>query len=151
MLLAVVIFSLTSCLGLRIYLWVRLLGVGIITANGPAIKGVSVAVRVEAGAVSPNQGNVPAPAGRSEAWRGFCRQVACFLSFTSVTIQGLLGAGHLSPYTGLVESSGAVTVISPYTVILLTAGMICKNRDTCPAFCEKSGKLITFIVRVRYS
>ena len=84
--------------------------------NGPAIKGVSVAERVKAGAVSPNRGNVPAPAGRSEAWRGFCRPVASFLSFTSVAVQGLLGAGLLSPYTGFVESSGAITVMSPYTV-----------------------------------
>jgi hypothetical protein len=44
-----------------------------------------------------------------------------FLSFTSVAVQGLLEAGHLSPYKGFVESSGAVTVMSPYTVILLTA------------------------------
>jgi hypothetical protein len=29
--------------------------------NGPAIKVVSVAERVKAGAVSPNRGNVPAP------------------------------------------------------------------------------------------
>jgi len=83
--------------------------------NGPTIKGVSVAERVKAGAVKPNRGNVPAPAGRSEAWRGFCRPVASFLSFTSVAVQGLLRAGHLSPYTGLVGSSGAVTVMSPYT------------------------------------
>jgi len=67
-------------------------------------------------------------------------QVQLFLSFTSVAVQGLLRAGHLSPYTGLIESSGAVTVMSPYSVILLTAGTPCKNRDTCPAFCEKSGK-----------
>jgi len=66
-------------------------------ANGPAIKGVSVAEGVEAGAVSLNRGRVPAPAGTSEAWRGFCRLVASFLSFTSVAVQGLLGAGHLSP------------------------------------------------------
>jgi hypothetical protein len=46
----------------------------------------------------------------SKAWNGFCRQVASFLSFTSVAVQGLLGAGHLSPYTGFVESSGAVMV-----------------------------------------
>jgi hypothetical protein len=58
----------------------------------------------------------------SEAWRDFCRPVASFLSFTSVAAQDLLRADHLSPYTGLVESSGAVTVMSPYTVILLTAG-----------------------------
>jgi hypothetical protein len=85
--------------------------------NGPAIKGVSVAERVKAGTVSPNRGNVSVPAGKSEAWRGFCRQVASFLSFTSVchdracerhgvAVQCLLGAGHLSPYTGLIESSG---------------------------------------------
>ena len=84
--------------------------------NGPAIKGVSVAERVEAGAMKLNRGNVPAPAVKSEAWRGFCRQVASFLSFTSVAVQVLLRAGHLSPYTSLVESSGAVTVMSPYTV-----------------------------------
>jgi hypothetical protein len=65
----------------------------------------------------------------SEAWRGFCRHAASFVSYTSVAVQGLLGAGHLSPYTGLVESSGAITVISPYTIILLTAGTLCKNRD----------------------
>ena len=50
-------------------------------ANGPAIKGVSVAERVQAGAVKPNRGNVPAPAGRSEAWRGFCHPVASFFEF----------------------------------------------------------------------
>jgi hypothetical protein len=49
MLLAVVIFSITSYLELRIYLRVRLLSVEIITANGPAIKGVCVAERIEAG------------------------------------------------------------------------------------------------------
>ena len=86
------------------------------TANGPAIKGVSVAERVKAGAVKPNRGNIPVPAVMSEAWRGFCRPVASFLSFTSVAVQGLLGEGHLSPYMCLVKSSGAVTVMSPYTV-----------------------------------
>ena len=95
--------------------------------NGPAIKGVSVAERVKAGAVLCHRGRVLVPAGKSEAWRGFCRPVASFLRFTSVchdracerhgvAVQGLLGAGTLSPYTGLVESSGAVTVMSPYTV-----------------------------------
>jgi hypothetical protein len=51
----------------------------------------------------------------SEAWRGFCRPVAGFLSFTSVAVQGFWQAGHISPYTGFIESSGAVTVMSPYT------------------------------------
>jgi hypothetical protein len=50
-----------------------------ITPNGPAIKGVSVAERMEAGAVSPNRGNVPAPAVMSEAWRGFCHPGTNFL------------------------------------------------------------------------
>jgi hypothetical protein len=61
-----------------------------VTHNGPAIKVVSVAERMEAGAEKPNRGNVPAPAGKSEAWRGFCRQVASFLSFTSVAVQCFL-------------------------------------------------------------
>ena len=87
-----------------------------IKANGPAIKGVSVAERVKAGAEKLSRGRVLVPAGMSEAWRGFCHHVASFLSFTSVAVQGLLRAGHLSPYTGLVESTGAVTVMSPYTV-----------------------------------
>jgi hypothetical protein len=42
--------------------------------------------------------------------------VASFLSFTSVAVQVLLKAGHLSPYTSFIESSGAITVMSPYTV-----------------------------------
>jgi hypothetical protein len=87
----------------------------VINANGPAIKGVSVAERVKAGAVKPNRGRVLVPTGMSEAWRGFCRPVASFLSFTSVAVQGLLGAGHLSPYTGFIERSGAVTLMSPYS------------------------------------
>ena len=85
-------------------------------ANGPAIKGVSVAERVKAGAEKLSRGRVLVPAGTSEAWRGFCRQVASLLSFTSVAVQCCVGAGHLSPYTGLIESSGAVTVMSPYTM-----------------------------------
>jgi hypothetical protein len=84
--------------------------------NGPAIKVVSVAERVKAGAVSPHRVRVPLPAGMSEAWRGFCRPVASFLSFMSVAIQGLLRAGPLSPYAGLIKSSGVITVMSPYTV-----------------------------------
>jgi hypothetical protein len=87
-----------------------------INYNGPAIKVVSVAERVEAGTEKLSRGNVLAPAGKSEAWRGFCRQVASYLSFMSVAVQCCLRAGPLSPYTGLVESSGAVTVKSPYTV-----------------------------------
>jgi hypothetical protein len=106
--------------------------------NGPAIKLVGVAERLKAGAEKLSRGRVLAPAGRSEAWRGFCRQVASFLSFTSVAVQGLLRAGHLSPYTGLVGSSGAVTVLSPYTVL---------SREQ-ERFAKTVTSLITFIVRV---
>jgi hypothetical protein len=52
----------------------------------------------------------------SEAWKGFCRPVASSLSFTSVAVQCYVGAGHLSPYIYLIETRGAVTVMSPYTV-----------------------------------
>ena len=83
--------------------------------NGQAIKGVSVAERMKAGVEKLSRGRVLVPAGMSEAWRGFCSQVASFLSFTSVAVQSLLRAGHLSPYTGLIESNGAITVMSPYT------------------------------------
>ena len=79
-------------------------------ANGPAIKVVSVAERAKAGVEKLSRGRVLVPAGRSEAWRGFCRQVASFLSFTSVAVQGLLRAGHLSPYWNLFMRTGAVTV-----------------------------------------
>ena len=41
--------------------------------NGPAIKGVCVAERMEAGAVLCHRGRVPLPAGMNEAWRIFCR------------------------------------------------------------------------------
>ena len=41
--------------------------------NGPAIKGVSVAERMKAGAVKLNRGRVLVPAGMNEAWRGFCK------------------------------------------------------------------------------
>jgi|GEM_PF-4532247 len=59
-----------------------------LTPNGPAIKVVSVAERVKAGAEKLSRGRVLVPAGMSEAWRGFCRPVAGFLSFTSVAVQG---------------------------------------------------------------
>jgi class 3 adenylate cyclase len=78
--------------------------------NGPAIKGVSVAERMEAGAEKLSRGRVLVPARMSEAWRGFCCPVASFLSFTSVAVQGLLRAGHLSPYTDFIESSSAIMV-----------------------------------------
>ena len=117
------------------------LGTSQLKHNGPAIKGGCVAEWMEAGAVLCHLGRVLVPAGRSEAWCGFCRPVASFLSFTSVTVQGLLGAGHLSPYTDLVESSGAVTVMSPYTVFSWEQERFAKTVTS----------LITFIVRVSFS
>jgi hypothetical protein len=118
-------------------------------ANGPAIKGVSVAERMEAGAEKLSRGRVLVPARMSEAWRGFCRQVARLLSFTSVAVQGLLGADHLSPYTDLIESSGGPVPFErseqrdhgdvPLYCVLLRAGTVCKNRDKsynlyCPCY-----------------
>jgi hypothetical protein len=58
-----------------------------LTANGPAIKGVCVAERMKAGAVSPNRGRVPVPAGMSEAWHGFWSHGTMFRAYTSVAVQ----------------------------------------------------------------
>jgi hypothetical protein len=122
--------------------------VSALTPNGPAIKVVSVAERMKAGAEKLSWGRVQVPAVMSEAWRGFCHQVASFLSSTCFAVQGLLGAGHLSPYAGLIESSGGPVPFErseqrdhgdvPLYCDFLRAGTVCKNRD----------KLITFIVRV---
>ena len=106
--------------------------------NGPAIKGVSVAERVKAGAEKLSRGRVLVPAVKSEAWRGFCRPVASFLSFTSVAVQCFLWTDNLSPYTYSIESSGAVTVMSPYTVLSWKQERFAKTVTS----------LITFIVRV---
>jgi len=56
-------------------------------ANGPAIKCVCVAEQVKAGAEKPNQKIVQAPAGMSEAWRGFWRHGTDFRAYTSVAVQ----------------------------------------------------------------
>jgi hypothetical protein len=57
------------------------------TANGPAIKGVCVTERMQAGAVNPNRGRVLVPAGMSEAWRGFWRHGTNLRAYTSVAVQ----------------------------------------------------------------
>ena len=59
----------------------------IITTNGPAIKGVCVAERMEAGAVSPHWVRVPLPAGMNEAWRGFWSHGTMFRAYTSIAVQ----------------------------------------------------------------
>jgi len=56
-------------------------------ANGPAIKGVCVAERMQAGAEDPNQGTVLAPAGMNEAWCGFWRHGTNFRVCTRVAVQ----------------------------------------------------------------
>ena len=91
-----------------------------VTHNGPAIKGGCVTRRKHRAASCFFSREIVTVQGGYGAC--FCHPVASFLSFTSVAVQVLLRAGHLSPYTGLIESSGAVTVMSPYNVILLTAG-----------------------------
>src|SRR5512140_3539107 len=83
--------------------------VQIIAANGPAIKCVCVAERMKAGAVSPNRGNVPAPAGMSEAWRGFWLHGTNFRAYTSVAVQVLGGASIESRYRSLIVSTGAMS------------------------------------------
>jgi hypothetical protein len=70
--------------------------------------------------------------------RVFAIQVQGFVGITSVAVQGLLGAGPLSPCTGLIESSGGVTVMSPYTVFSCVQEHLAKTVTS----------LITFIVRV---
>ena len=55
--------------------------------NGPAIKGVSVAERVEAGAEKLSRDRVLAPAGKSEVWRGFWSHGTKFRAYTSVAVQ----------------------------------------------------------------
>jgi hypothetical protein len=56
--------------------------------NGPAIKGVCVAERMEAGAVSLHRVSVPLPAGMNEAWRGFWRHGTKPRAYTSIAVQG---------------------------------------------------------------
>jgi len=55
--------------------------------NGPAIKCVCVAERMQAGAQNPNRGTVLVPAGMNEAWRGFCHPSTNFLAYTRVAVQ----------------------------------------------------------------
>ena len=57
-------------------------------ANGPAIKGVCVAERMEAGAVSSHRVRVPLPAEMNEAWRGFWRHGTKPRAYTSIAVQG---------------------------------------------------------------
>jgi hypothetical protein len=57
------------------------------TPNGPAIKGVCVAERMEAGAVKPNRGTILAPAGMNEAWRGFWSHGTKYWAYTRVAVQ----------------------------------------------------------------
>jgi hypothetical protein len=57
------------------------------TPNGPAIKCVCGAERMKVGAVSPYRGNVPIPAGVSEAWRGFWRHGTNYRAYTCFAVQ----------------------------------------------------------------
>ena len=58
-----------------------------IKPNGPAIKGVCVAERMEAGAGKLNRGRVLVPAGMNEAWRGFWNHGTNFQAYTSIAVQ----------------------------------------------------------------
>jgi hypothetical protein len=64
----------------------------------------------------------------------FCLHVAILLKYTSVAVQCFWRTGHNSPYTGSDKEQwraclpvGRVMVMSPYSVILLTAGVVAKN------------------------
>jgi hypothetical protein len=90
-------------------------------ANGPAIKGVSVAERVKAGAVSPNRGNVPAPA-RAERlkialWAILAKEPACGLERTMARfLASWYKAAGVHEYRGtrLIESRLAITLLLFY-------------------------------------
>jgi hypothetical protein len=56
--------------------------------NGPAIKGVCVAERMEAGADLCHRGRVHLPARKNEAWRGFWSHGTMFRAYTSIAVQG---------------------------------------------------------------
>ena len=63
--------------------------------NGPAIKGVCVAERMETGAVLCHRGRVLVPAGMNEAWRTFCRHVTNFIEHYECRGTIYLEAGNL--------------------------------------------------------
>jgi hypothetical protein len=73
--------------------------------------------------VSPNRGRVPAPAGMSEAWRGFCRPGASFVSYTRVAVHNGLNLIYLSPYWMFIKGSGDTLIYPPAQCSL-------KSRDT---------------------
>ena len=54
-------------------------------------------------------------AGRSEAWRIFCRPGTSFLSFTRVAIQGLWRADYESRYTKLYRKQVCGPDLSRFT------------------------------------
>ena len=62
-------------------------GSGAMPPNGPAIKGVCVAERTEAGWQFPSSGNIFSKAGGSEAWRGFWSHGTNLRAYTSVAVQ----------------------------------------------------------------
>jgi hypothetical protein len=89
-----------------------------ICANGPAIKGVSVAERVQAGAVLPNRGNVPAPA-RAERlkialWAILAKEPACGLERSMARF---LASWYR--FSGLYEYRGTRLIESRLVVTLL--------------------------------
>jgi hypothetical protein len=71
-----------------------------IAHNGPAIKLVGVAERMEVVTTSLSQGRVPVHNRNERSMaRVFAVQVQSFLRFTSVAVQMLWRAGHKSRYT----------------------------------------------------
>jgi hypothetical protein len=81
--------------------------------NGPAIKGVSVAERMKAGAVLCHRDRVLVPAVMNEAWRTFCRPGTNMIEHYECRGTRFIGAAILSPVTKLVECTGAVSRYKP--------------------------------------
>jgi len=68
----------------------------LIKPNGPAIKGVCVAERMEAGARSPQESRILIPTGMNEAWRTFCRHVTNLIEHYECRGTHYIEAGKLS-------------------------------------------------------
>ena len=71
----------------------------VINPNGPAIKLVGVAERMEVVTTNPIRGTSWYTTVMNEAWRIFCRPGTYYVNYTRVAVQGLLGASNKSRCT----------------------------------------------------
>ena len=106
-------------------------------ANGPAIKGVSVAERVKAGAFLCHRGRVLVPAGMNEAWRIFCRPGTKFVGLYECRGTNFIASRLQVTVQKVLKEVLARSRYRHYKSVL-GAGINCKKCD----------KQMTFIVRV---